>query len=365
MLINKLISRPFLSATWAQQVPINNDLFGGLEIVTCSIIPYATLERSAPPQLPHSVDMGCQEEPLVQKVCDLYLQISSLESLKPSKDVNMIFTQLVLTCMPSSPIDVTKLCKRVQEMRSKLIRLCGEAEGLLESHFSTILGSYENPLDHLTIFPYYSNYLKLSLLEFTILSQHCAHVPSKIAFVGSGPLPLTSIVLASNHLIDTTFHNYDIDPLANSMAVALVSSDPDLSKRMFFHTNDIMNVTNALKDYEVVFLAALVGMDKEDKVKVIDHLAKYMAPGAFLMLRSAHGARAFLYPVVDPCDLRGFDVLSVFHPTDEVINSVVIARKNIVLGPMILPTKCSEIQAFDPFNHGNMIEELAIEEQLS
>ncbi|XP_041017179.1 nicotianamine synthase-like [Juglans microcarpa x Juglans regia] len=320
--------------------------------------------------------MGCQEEPLVQQVRELFEQISSLKSLKPSKDVNMLFTQLVLTCMPPSPIDVTKLCKRVQEMRSKLIRLCGEAEGLLESHFSTILGSYENPLDHLHIFPYYSNYLKLSLLEFTILTQqYCTqyHVPNKVAFVGSGPLPLTSIVLASNHLTTTTFHNYDIDPLANSMAVRLVSYDPDLSKRMFFHTNDIMNVTTALKDYEVVFLAALVGMDKEEKVRVIDHLAKYMAPGALLMLRSAHGARAFLYPVVDPCDLRGFEVLSVFHPTDEVINSVVIARKYPMpthsleqqsLGPMILPNcKCSEIQAFNPFNHGNMIEDFSIEER--
>ena len=82
-----------------------------------------------------------------------------------------------------------------------------------------------------------------------------------------------------------------------------------------------------LKDYEVVFLAALVGMDKEGKVKFVDHLAKYMAPGALLMLRSAHGAHAFLYPLLDPCDLHGFEVLSVFHPTDEVINSVVIARK--------------------------------------
>ena len=82
-----------------------------------------------------------------------------------------------------------------------------------------------------------------------------------------------------------------------------------------------------LKDYEVVFFAALVGMDKEDKVKFVDHLAKYMAPGALLMLRSAHGAHAFLYPLLDPCDLHGFEVLSVFHPTDEVINSVVIARK--------------------------------------
>ncbi|XWS42328.1 hypothetical protein CRYUN_Cryun16bG0005100 [Craigia yunnanensis] len=317
--------------------------------------------------------MVCERDPLVQKVCEFYEKISSLESLKPSKDVNMLFTQLVVTCMPPSPIDVTKLCKRIQEIRSKLIPLCGEAEGLLESHFSTILGSYENPLHHLNIFPYYSNYLKLSQLEFNILSKHCSNVPSKVAFVGSGPLPLTSIVLASFHLTTTSFHNYDIDPSANSKALQLVSSDPDLSKRMFFHTTDIMDVTNALKDYEVVFLAALVGMDKDEKVRVIDHLAKYMAPGALLMLRSAHGARAFLYPVVDPCDLRGFEVLSVFHPTDEVVNSVVIARKFPMtkhsveqpLGPTKLPNKFFDIEMFNPLNHVNLMEELDIEKQLS
>ncbi|XVF31466.1 hypothetical protein REPUB_Repub16aG0148400 [Reevesia pubescens] len=319
--------------------------------------------------------MVCEKDHLVQKVCELYEQISSLESLKPSKDVNMLFTQLVVTCMPPSPIDVTKLCKSIQEIRSKLIRLCGEAEGLLESHFSTILGSYENPLDHLNIFPYYSNYLKLGQLEFNILTKHYSNVPSKVAFIGSGPLPLTSIVLASFHLTTTTFHNYDIDPSANSKALQLVSSDPDLSERMLFHTTDIMDVTNALKDYDVVFLAALVGMDKDAKVRIIDHLAKYMAPGAVLMLRSAHGARAFLYPVVDPCDLRGFEVLSTFHPTDEVINSVVIARKFSVstknsveqplIGPTKLPNKCFDIEMFNPLNHVNLMEELDIEEKLS
>lgn len=321
--------------------------------------------------------MGCQDELLVKKVCEMYEKISRLESLKPSKDVNMLFTQLVLTCMPPSPIDLTKLSnKRVQETRSKLIKLCGEAEGLLETHFSTLLGSFENPLDHLNIFPYLSNYLKLSLLEFTILTQHYTpqEPPTRIAFVGSGPLPLTSIVLATNHLTAATFHNYDIDPLANSMASRLISTNPDLSKRMFFHTSDVMDVTSELKDYQVVFLAALVGMDKGEKIKVIDHLAKYMAPGATLMVRSAHGARAFLYPVVDPCDLRGFDVLSVFHPTDEVINSVVIARKFSVpmhsphdhhqgLGPLMMPCKCSDhhIQGFSPLNQ--LIEEVAIHEE--
>uniref|UniRef100_A0A6N2KUA9 Nicotianamine synthase n=1 Tax=Salix viminalis TaxID=40686 RepID=A0A6N2KUA9_SALVM len=320
--------------------------------------------------------MVCQNEPLVQKVCDLYEQISSLESLKPSKDVDMLFTQLVLTCIPPNPIDVDKLCKKTQEMRSNLIRLCGEAEGLLESHFSAILGSYENPLDHLNIFPYYPNYLKLSHLEFNILNQHHTNVPGKVAFVGSGPLPLTSIVLARNHLTTTSFHNYDID-LLQLKALQLVTSHPDLSSRMFFHTTDIMKVTSELQEFDVVFLAALVGMDKEEKVKVIDHLAKQMAPGAILMLRSAHGARAFLYPVIDPCDLRGFEVLSVFHPSDEVINSVVIARKYAMpinsidhqqngLGSMIvLPNKCCEMLALNPLSHVTMAEELVVEEKHS
>ncbi|XP_015066092.1 nicotianamine synthase [Solanum pennellii] len=310
--------------------------------------------------------------PVVEKVCELYEQISRLENLSPSKDVNVLFTDLVHTCMPPNPIDVSKLCQKTQEIRSHLIKLCGQAEGLLESHFSKILSSYENPLQHLHIFPYFDNYIKLSLLEYNILTKNTTNIPKKIAFIGSGPLPLTSLVLATRHLKTTCFHNYDIDVDANFLASALVAADPDMSSRMTFHTADIMDVTCALKDYDVVFLAALVGMDKEDKVKVVDHLAKYMSPGATLMLRSAHGARAFLYPVLDPRDLRGFEVLSVYHPTDEVINSVIIARKLPVpsvqlldgLGAYVLPSKCAcaEIHAFNPLNKINLVEEFALEE---
>ncbi|KAI3880576.1 hypothetical protein MKX03_023101 [Papaver bracteatum] len=269
-----------------------------------------------------------QEEVLVQNVCEIYDNLSTLHSLKPSKDVDTLFTRLVLTCMPPSPIDVTKLSGKVQGIRSKLIRLCGEAEGLLESHFSALLGSYDIPLDHISIFPYYTNYIKLGRLEYTIMSNYITNPnPSDIAFIGSGPLPLTSIVLASKHLKTTTFHNYDIDRSANALASNLVAADPDLSERMLFHDTDIMDVTTGLSNYEVVFLAALVGLNKEDKRKVIDHLAKYMAPGSLLMLRSAHGARGFLYPIVEPRDLPGFEVLAVFHPMDDVINSVIVARK--------------------------------------
>ncbi|XVF38844.1 hypothetical protein REPUB_Repub20aG0137100 [Reevesia pubescens] len=317
--------------------------------------------------------MESHQELLVAYITNLYEKISRLENLSPSNNVNALFTKLVLTCLSPIHIDVTRLSERVKEMRSMLIKLCGEAEGILEGHFSTLIGSHANPLDHISIFPYYSNYLKLTHLEFSMLKKDCTTLPNRVAFIGSGPLPLTSIILATKHLMTTTFHNYDIDPSANAKAFQLVSSDPDLSKRVFFHTADIMNVSSDLKEYEVIFLAALVGMDKEEKTRVIRHLAEHMAPGAFLMLRSAYGARAFLYPVIDPCDdLQGFEVLSVFHPIDEVINSVIIARKhpspilswNQGLVSTNLPSKCSEIQCFNPLNHGIIMEELAIDEQL-
>ncbi|ERN02134.1 hypothetical protein AMTRI_Chr02g223380 [Amborella trichopoda] len=327
--------------------------------------------------------MGAHEDMLVTKVCELYDKISKLESLSPSPEVNTLFTQLVSICTPPSSIDVSKLSPKVQEIRAKLIRLCGEAEGLLEAHFSSILASFESPMDHLHIFPYNSNYLKLSRLEFNILSQYTSKTPKSLAFVGSGPLPLTSITLALNHLKFTNFHNYDIDTGANSMALGLVSSHPDLSKRMFFHNANIMDVSHRLRDYDVVFLAALVGMSTREKAKVVKHLAKHMAPGALLMLRSAHGSRAFLYPVVEPEEVHGFDVLSVYHPTDDVINSVMVARKHWTepgpglmpvdtsglmaidqgLSPIILLNKCSEVQGFNPL--GSMMEEIAVEEQAS
>ncbi|XP_019096437.1 PREDICTED: nicotianamine synthase 1-like [Camelina sativa] len=169
------------------------------------------------------------------------------------------------------------------------------------------------------------------------------YVP-KIAFVGSGLIPLSPIILAKTRLPNTMFHNFDIDPQANALASRLISGDPDLSTRMIFHTTDLLKMTKeVLSDYDVVFVAALVGLDKKAKVKAIEHLEKHMAPGSLLMLRSRHGLRAFLYHIVDPCDLKGFEVLTIYHPmTNAVVNSVVVARK---LGGQTTTVMDSEVRS--------------------
>nr|AWW17539.1 nicotianamine synthase [Triticum monococcum subsp. monococcum] len=264
---------------------------------------------------------------LVEKFTGFHAAISKLPSLSPSPQVDALFTELVAACVPSSPVDVTKLGPEAQEMRQDLIRLCSTAEGLLEAHYSDMLTALDSPLDHLGRLPYFDNYINLSKLENDLLAGHMA-APARVAFIGSGPLPFSSLFLATYHLPDTRFDNYDRCSVANGRAMKVGAAD--VRSRMPFHTAEVADLTSELGAYDVVFLAALVGMTSEEKANTIAHLGKHMADGAVLVARSAHGARAFLYPVVELDDIGrgGFQVLAVHHPAgDEVFNSFIVAQK--------------------------------------
>lgn len=267
------------------------------------------------------------EDLLIAQIMQIHASVSKLESLKPSKQINSLLTHLVKLCIPPSSIDIEALPQEVKSMRESLIKLCGHAEGLLEFEFSTFIGQIPKPINNLTLFPYYGNYVKLANYENKILKENGVVHAKKVAFVGSGPLPLSSIIMATHHMGSTHFDNFDIDEKANEVASKIVASDVALEKRMKFVTQDIMEVKERLGQYDCIFLAALVGMSREAKVKILGHIRKYMKKEGVLLVRSAKGARAFLYPIVEEHDLVNFEVLTIFHPTDDVINSVVLLRK--------------------------------------
>ncbi|PIA28635.1 hypothetical protein AQUCO_06800063v1 [Aquilegia coerulea] len=278
--------------------------------------------------LQSSISENCvPDDLLIAEVTQIHSSIGKLESLRPSKQVNSLFTQLVNLCTLPSSINITNLPSEVQLMRESLIQLCGRAEGLLELHFANLLVNVSRPLDHLNVFPYYWNYVKLASLEYSILYENGIVQPKRVAFVGSGSMPLTSFVLATHHMQTTQFVNFDIDESANDVAHQIAATDDELESRMKFETCDILEVKERLGEFDCIFLAALVGMNKEDKVKILGHVKKYMKAGGTLLVRSANRARGFLYPVIEENDLNGFEILSIFHPTNEVINSVVLVRK--------------------------------------
>lgn len=50
-------------------------------------------------------------------------------------------------------------------------------------------------------------------------------------------------------------------------------------------------------DFDVVFLAALVGMNTSSKLAILEGLVRKLRPGTLVVARSAKGLRGVLYPV--------------------------------------------------------------------
>lgn len=123
----------------------------------------------------------------------------------------------------------------------------------------------------------------------------------KFAILGSGPLPLTSLCILQalkqqNHP-PVSVHNVDHDSWAISASSELCRKLGHNKDSMNFHCADAKSKSLDLYDFDVVYLAALVGINNEQKNDAILEIVSNMRPGALLMLRSAHSLRGLLYPV--------------------------------------------------------------------
>ncbi|KAI4994466.1 hypothetical protein ZWY2020_034107 [Hordeum vulgare] len=223
---------------------------------------------------------------LVQKITSLHTAIAKLSSLSPSPDVDALFTDLVTACIPPSSMDVTKLGPEAQEMREGIIRLCSEAEGKLEAHYSDMLAAFDNPLDHLGMFPYYSNYINLSKLECELQARYVPGgiAPARVAFIGSGPLSFSSYVLAAARR-----HVRQLRPVwrANDRGEQAVHADKDVGAACL-STPPTSRTSPRAHRVLHRFSSALPGM-AADKAKVITHSGARMT-GGLVRRSSARGA---------------------------------------------------------------------------
>lgn len=187
-------------------------------------------------------------------------------------------------------------------------------------------------------FPYYENYTNLTRLELNAIASATprgAPPPRRIAFLGSGPLPLTSIclidALQSSTSDPVTVRNVDWDASAISLSSSMCQKIGIPENTMAFSCDDAAggNNNNDLRSFDVVFLAALVGRDDREKKRLMRRVIERMNPGSLLVIRSAHSLRRLLYPAVrvssDMVEI-GFEPLIVVHPYDDVVNSVIVGR---------------------------------------
>ncbi|KAH6666820.1 Nicotianamine synthase protein-domain-containing protein [Halenospora varia] len=291
-------------------------------------------------------------EEIVDKLTGIYSRMQSLGDLKPSPEVNGVFGDLVGLCIEPVEENVSNCVmsdQRTTEILPSLRSTCSAAEYELESHWAEKIARQANPQlaqQTLATFPYNQNYIDLTRLELSSLLAIHPDLSTirKIAFIGSGPLPLTSLQLLEElnseagpfsrrgKGIEAEVLNIDFSEKAIELSNSLCASlGPDHhAKGMKFLQADATNLPEGLlKVYDVVFLAALVGNGQEEKEAVLRKVVGELKEGTLVVVRSVRGLRGVLYPEFD-VTTKGvrevLDVGAVVHPYGDVVNSVVVGR---------------------------------------
>ncbi|HEX2859011.1 MAG TPA: nicotianamine synthase family protein [Alphaproteobacteria bacterium] len=200
--------------------------------------------------------------------------------------------------------------------------LCADAEYRLEADWARKVAVSANPLRMLRRFHYWTNYVKLARLEVKALRSQNPDV-KRVLFVGAGPLPLSSYMLAAKHGLQVD--NLDRSGDACACALHWLKKLPKTGN-MACHHADVTEF-GSFDGYDAVILAALVGLSSAEKKRLIDYMAARMKPEQLLLVRSVRGLRRLLYPMVHTAELEGFEVMKAVHPRGEVINSALVLRR--------------------------------------
>lgn len=289
---------------------------------------------------------------LVHSICELHARLSLLKSLRPAPTTNELFTDLVQRCCKEYPENVVAEVlhnPKIQKILPSLRQICSNAEYELELYWVEKLvrtagqsnGKPQSPAiqsprpvtNHplgtivkaeVQQFPYYDNYSELTLMEVYYSLQnvpsHREPEPLRILFIGSGPLPLSSIMILDGLPHDSRQRhvtNLDRCPKAIDLSQKFYKSlkrDEEDSRRglkMDFVCADasgsspIMGDEKWLEKFHVVYIAALVGDSVEDKIKLVSNISSRLKMGTTVIMRSAHSMRKVLYSVSTPRNFLG------------------------------------------------------------
>lgn len=255
----------------------------------------------------------------------LHRRLETVTSLEPGDEVDSLFSRLVESCLAADERTAAEVLAdpEVARLGPRLVELCSTGEYLLERRWAEEVVASRDPRRTLARFPYYGNYERLTRMELHALRGASAAPVRRVLFVGSGPLPLTSILLAGRYGLSVD--NVDQDAPACRLGASLAAG-LGLAGSLEFVEADARSL-GSVADYDAVFLAALVGLDEREKESVIRRVGEGMRPGASLVVRTAHRLKTLLYPRVDPASLAGLEPQVIVEPVNDVVNSVIVAEK--------------------------------------
>ena len=282
---------------------------------------------------------------LKKRIHELYITLSSAPSLQPAEEINVAFNELVELSSEASNQTTAELLSdpEIQSIMPRLRAMCSEGEGHLEAAWATKITQDKHPSITLEEFPYYENYLKLTELEYRSLSLVGNRPMKRVLFVGSGPLPLSAILLAQQYGLMVDNIDNDADAVASSKKLI---NRLGLSDSVGVTQADAISFT-CYNDYDAIFLASLVGLDSTTKQAIIARIQSQMKQGGLLVARTAHGLRTLLYPPIDSDLIKGLDAKVIIQPLNEVVNSVIILEKpfTTILDELVIEDKSNLMTA--------------------
>lgn len=248
----------------------------------------------------------------------IFHKILKLDSLKPSKETNEAFSQLV----SFSENSFNKINLKEDQIL-KLRELSSRAECEMELYWANRITESSNPEKELKKFWYYKNYEDLTVLEYTNVINLKAKI-KKVLFVGGGPLPLTAIILANKYNI--LCEVLERDELSFLKSTTLIKSLGLENKVKIIKTTAEKH--NSYGKYDLIYLAALVGENEKSKNKMINHIYKEISKNSLFLCRSSHGSRKIIYTPINKNIFKKLKPLLEVRPYNSIINSFFILQKN-------------------------------------
>ncbi|SFI81478.1 nicotianamine synthase family protein [Thermoflavimicrobium dichotomicum] len=206
----------------------------------------------------------------------------------------------------------------IKSIQSELYQLLGQAETEMEFYYGAAYAN-RDPLkwDDLKQFIYWKNYVELSCTELQEL-QRCGWNTSKIAFVGAGPLPLSSFLFQQQTGAPVTC--IDLHTEACDISRTLIGK---LGQQSHIEVENIAGEEVDYSGYSLVFIASLVP-NKQEILKQI-HCTN---PGAIVAIRTVEGLKQLLYCPVDEKKLieEGYQIIGRTIANKNIINTTLFLK---------------------------------------
>ena len=136
----------------------------------------------------------------------------------------------------------------------------------------------------------------------------------KIVFIGSGPLPISSIILKKNKNYDITLIDKDKDALEVSKKLC----DKLELKFNFIHCDAI---NGDYKNYDIIFIASMVTPKLDLVKKLYDDKLKY------ILIRDAKGFSQLFYEKLDDDIFKYYKIIKQTHRHGESVNNSYILER--------------------------------------